>query len=149
MVRKFIYIRSRNQITLPIEVVSHLGVGEGDYLQVEMGSAGKAQFAPARLAVVDTAAAAEQDRLAEEEIRTGQFETFNDVDSFARSLGEDQPAALAPSFRSIEQMERDLIAATLSATKWNMNAAAKRLGWNSSRIKERLKKFNLTAERRK
>lgn len=146
---KLICIRSRNQITLPMEVVSHLDVEEGDYLQVEIDPTGKAQLAPARLAVAGTAEAAEQDRQAEEEIKTGQFETFHDVDSFARSLGEDQAEALVPSFRSLDQMERDLIAATLSATKWNRSAAAKRLGWNSSRFNQRLKKFKLTPERTK
>jgi DNA-binding NtrC family response regulator len=146
-VGKFICIRSRNQITLPKEVVSHLAVGEGDYLQVEIDPRGKAQLAPVRLAAAGTAEAAEQDREAEEEIKTGQFETFHDVDSFARSLGEGQAAV--PSLRSldVERMEKDLIAATLRLTKWNTSAAAKKLGWNSLRFKQRLKKFKLTPER--
>src|SRR6266566_3074246 len=129
MIRKFIYVRSRNQITLPTEVVSYLEVGEGDYLQVEIGPTGKAQLAPARLAVVGTSEAAKQNGQAEEEIKTGQFETFHDVDSFARSLGEDQtePSGKDVTWPSIEKMERELIAAALQATSWNTNAAAKRL----------------------
>jgi len=150
MVRKFIHIRSRNQITLPTEVVSHLDVGEGDYLKVEIGPTGKAQLAPARLAVVGTSEAAEQNSQAEEDIKTGQFKTFHDVDSFARSIGGDRAEASVPSFQSIDQMERDLIAATLRAMNWNRSAAAKRLGWNSSRFNQKLKQFNLlTPERTK
>ena len=148
-ISKFIYIRSRNQITLPIEVVSHLEVGEGDYLQVEIGPSGKAQLAPARLAVAGTSEAAEQDLQAEKDIETSQFDTFHDVDSFSRSLTGQRPESSVPSLESIAQMEKNLIAATLSATKWNMNAAAKRLGWNSSRFTKKIKQYNLTPERTK
>jgi DNA-binding NtrC family response regulator len=149
MVRKFIYLRSRNQITLPNEVVSHLAVGEGDYLQVEIGPAGKAQIAPARLAVVGTPQAAEQNNQAEEEIRTGEFDTFRDVGSFARSLKEDQPEVSALPVPSIEQLEKDLIVATLRQVNSNRKAAAKRLGWSSSRFNQRLKKFKLIPGRTK
>jgi transcriptional regulator of acetoin/glycerol metabolism len=146
MVRKFVCVRARNQITLPIEVISHLQIAEGDYLQVEIAASGKAQLVPARLAVVGTSEAKEQDKQAEEQIRTGQFETFHDVNSFARSLGESQTEDTVPSPRSIIKMERDLMVATLHATKWNKSAAAKRLGWNTSRFNEKLKKFKLTPE---
>jgi DNA-binding NtrC family response regulator len=149
MVRKFIYLRSRNQITLPNEVISHLAVGEGDYLQVEIGPAGKAQIAPARLAAAGTPQAAEQNNQAEEEIRTGEFDTFRDVGSFARSLKEDQPEVSVPTFPSIEKMEKDLIVATLRHVNSNRKAAAKRLGWSPSRFNQRLKKFKLIPGRTK
>ena len=146
MARKFVCVRARNQITLPMEVISHLQVAEGDFLQVEIAASGRAQLVPARLAVVGTPEAKQQDEQAEEQIKTGQFETFRDVDSFARSLGEAQTEDTVPSSRSLIKMERDLIVATLHATKWNRNVAAKKLGWNTSRFNEKLKKFKLTPE---
>jgi DNA-binding NtrC family response regulator len=151
MVRKFIYIRSRNQITLPSELVSHLQVGEGDYLQVEIGSSGKAQLAPARLAVVGSAEAAAQDAQAEEQIKSTEFRTLHDVESFTHSIGKSQPQVVQAESdtegpASLDELERELIAATLRATNWNRSAAAKRLGWNASRFNGRLKKFNLTPE---
>jgi len=146
MLRKIICVRARNQITLPMEVISHLQVAEGDFLQVEIAASGRAQLVPARLAVVGTPEAKQQDEQAEEQIRTGQFGTFRDVDSFASSLGQAQTKDTVPTSRSLVEMERALIAATLLKTKWNRNAAAKRLGLPMSRLSEKLKKFKLTLE---
>jgi bifunctional DNA-binding transcriptional regulator/antitoxin component of YhaV-PrlF toxin-antitoxin module len=84
MARKLVYIRSRNQITLPAEVVSHLDVGKGDYLQVEIAPGGRAQLAPARLATLGTPEADEQNRRADEDIKAGRFRIFKDAESFSR-----------------------------------------------------------------
>ena len=146
MARKFLHIRSRNQITLPREIVSHLDVGEGDYLQIEVAPGGKAQIAAARLATVGTPEAAQQDREAEEEIKLGQYRTFRDSASFARSLRGDQSETPLPLPRSIEEIERELIAAILRDTNWNTERAAEKIGWTPSRFSRKLRKFKFTPE---
>src|SRR5271155_4197093 len=107
MARKFIHIRSRNQITLPAEVVSHLKVGENDYLHVEVYG-GKVQLAPARLATLGTPEADEQNRRADEDIKAGRYRIFKNAESFSRSLRDRQSDTppVHPT-RSVADIERE------------------------------------------
>jgi len=146
MVRKLIHIRPRNQVTLPQELIARWGVAPGDYLRVQISDAGKVSLSPARLAVEGSAEATEQNRQAEADIAAGRYRTFGDVNSFVRSLHEeDKPvevktAAPAPSnfdpSAVLENVERALILASLQASNWNKRAAAKRFA-------ENLKKFRV------
>ena len=148
MVRKLIHIRPRNQVTLPQDLVSRWGVGPGDYLRVQISDQGAVSLAPARLAVEGSAEAAEQNRQAEKDIAAGRYRTFDDVNSFVRSLREEEePVEAKAAGRSsanldpavLENVERALILASLQASNWNKRAAAKRLA-------ENLKKFNVARD---
>lgn len=145
MLRKLIHIRSRNQITIPEELVSHWNVGQGDYLRAYIEPDGKVTIAPARIAVEASPEAADQKRRAEEEIKAGDYRTFEDVNDFARFLEEEneeqkESAVAAAAGRSphvtLRDAERTYILHTLRASNWNKRAAAKF-------ITERLKKINI------
>jgi len=129
MFRKLIRIRSRNQITLPQELTFLWKVGAGDYLRAQISDDGKVSLAPARLAVEGSPEAIEQNRQAEEDIKARRYRTFEDVDSFVRSLEEEkQPAVKAKrsSKATVEAFERAFILATLQSSNWNKHAATKR-----------------------
>jgi transcriptional regulator with GAF, ATPase, and Fis domain len=141
MVRKLISIRSRNQITLPQELAELWKVGEGDYLSAQIAEDGKVSLTPARVAVEGSAEAVQQNRQAEADIKAGRYRTFEDAESFARSLKEMAPVPTTAKDCSMtlnDDIERVLILTTLQATNWNKRAAAKRLNAQLKKFPGRL-----------
>ena len=93
--------------------------------------------------VAGRAEAVEQNLQAEEQIKAGDYRTFDNVDFFVRSLEEenDLPAATAEPSKAVtlRDAERAYILAALKANKENKRAAAKFFS-------QRLKKITLERE---
>jgi DNA-binding NtrC family response regulator len=147
MVRKPVRIRTKNQITLPADVLSELKIGEDDFVVIEVTSQGVAQIVPARLAVLGSPEARDSVRRADEDFKAGRYREFKDGRSFAQALLsrqglEAKPDAALPS-RPVEQLEKELIVAVLGDTNWNCERAAKQLGWGEPYLEQKLRQFNI------
>ena len=57
-----------------------------------------------------------------------------------------QPELERPDHIALDEVERQVIAATLRRTRWNIKEAAADLGIDRSTLYDRLKKYGLTRE---
>lgn len=86
MINKLVRIRERNQITVPSEICSALGLKAGDFVQITLDDMGHIQLTPARLATIGTPEAEEEVRRAQDDIQAGRYETFESAQAFADHL---------------------------------------------------------------
>jgi len=84
--RKYVRVRGRNQITLPADVISALGIRAGDFLEVAQGKDGSIYLRPTVLATVGSPEAARQEALAEQDIQHGRYETFSSPEEFLENV---------------------------------------------------------------
>jgi len=147
MARKPVRIRSKNQITLPADVLTQLKIGKDDYVVVEVTSRGIAEIVPARLAVLGTPEARESVRRAEEDFKAGRYHEYENGEQFAKALlsreGLEAKSEASLPCRPVEQIEKELIVAVLGDTNWNCELAAKKLGWGETYLEQKLRHFNI------
>jgi hypothetical protein len=92
-----IRLRKKNQLTLPAEFVEELKLGEGALLGATLEQ-GSIRLREARVAVVGSPEAEDQERQAKEEIRQGRYTTFATPEDFLNAV-PDLIAAAAESSR--------------------------------------------------
>jgi len=86
MSRALVRLRNRNQITLPAEVVSDLGVDVGDWLEITISNSNWVQMRPARIVTADTPEARQLEHAAAENVRRKNYSTFHSPEEFDRHL---------------------------------------------------------------
>jgi bifunctional DNA-binding transcriptional regulator/antitoxin component of YhaV-PrlF toxin-antitoxin module len=86
MNRALVRLRDRNQITLPAEVVSGLGIEVGDWLELTVSNSNCVQLRPARIVTADTPEARQLEHSAAENVRQKKYSTFRSSEEFDRHL---------------------------------------------------------------
>ena len=86
MNRALVRLRNRNQITLPAEIVSRLGMGTGEWLELTVSNSNCVQLRPARIVTADTPEAEQLEQAAAENIRRRNYSTFGSAEEFDRHL---------------------------------------------------------------
>ena len=86
MNRALVRLRDRNQLTLPAEVISRLGLEAGDWLELTVSNLNCVQLRPARIVTADTPEAEELERAAAENVRQKNYSTFRSPEEFDRHL---------------------------------------------------------------
>ncbi len=86
MERALVRLRNRNQITLPAEIVSKLGMEAGEWLELTVANSNCVLLRPARIVTADTAEAAQLERAAAENVRRKNYSTFQSSEEFDRHL---------------------------------------------------------------
>ena len=86
MDRALVRLRDRNQITLPAEVVSRLGIETGEWLELTVSNSNCVQLRPARIVTADTPEAAQLEQAAAENVRRKNYSTFRSPEEFDRHL---------------------------------------------------------------
>src|ERR1700760_1553775 len=81
-----IRLRSRNQITLPAELVNSLAVEEGSFLAAVTDSDGTIRLRPATVAMAGTPQAEKAISRAEGDIRAGRTQQFDSVQAFTSEM---------------------------------------------------------------
>ena len=80
-----------------------------------------------------------------EDIQLCAIDALEDIDEIADPLPEEQPATGDAGFRelTIEELEREHILTTLTATEWNKTKAASMLGIERSTLDRKLKRYGV------
>jgi len=86
MNRALVRLRDRNQLTLPAEVISRLGLEAGDWLELTVSNLNCVQLRPARIVTADTPEAEELEQAAAENVRKKNYSTFRSPEEFDRHL---------------------------------------------------------------
>src|SRR5579872_4165969 len=86
MNRALVRLRNRNQITLPSEVVSGLGIEAGEWLELTVLDSNCVQLRPARIVTADTPQARKLEHAATEDVRRKNYSTFRSPEEFDRHL---------------------------------------------------------------
>jgi len=86
MNRALVRLRNRNQITLPAEVISSLGLEAGDWLKLTVSNSNCVQLRPARIVTADTPEAERLEHAAAENVRQKNYSTFRSPEEFDRHL---------------------------------------------------------------
>lgn len=86
MNRALVRLRNRNQITLPSEVLSGLGLEAGDWLELTVSNSNCVQLRPARIVTADTPEAEQLEHAAAENVRRKNYSTFRSSEEFDRHL---------------------------------------------------------------
>jgi len=86
MNRALVRLRNRNQITLPAEVISSLGLEAGDWLKLTVSNSNCVQLRPARIVTADTPEAERLEHAAAENVRRKNYSTFRSPEEFDRHL---------------------------------------------------------------
>jgi len=86
MNRALVRLRNRNQITLPAEVVSGLGIEAGEWLELTVSNSNCVQLRPARIVTADTPEAEQLEQAAAENVRQKNYSTFRSPEEFDRHL---------------------------------------------------------------
>jgi len=86
MNRALVRLRNRNQITLPAEVISRLGLEAGDWLELTVSNSNCVQLRPARIVTADTPEAERLEHAAAENVRRKNYSTFRSPEEFDRHL---------------------------------------------------------------
>src|SRR5208282_607632 len=86
MNRALVRLRDRNQLTLPAEVISRLGLEAGDWLELTVSNLNCVQLRPARIVTADTPEAEELEQAAAENVRQKNYSTFRSPEEFDRHL---------------------------------------------------------------
>ena len=86
MNRALVRLRNRNQITLPAEVISRLGLEAGDWLELTVSNSNCVQLRPARIVTADTPEAERLEHAAAENVRQKNYSTFRSPEEFDRHL---------------------------------------------------------------
>ena len=86
MNRALVRLRNRNQITLPAEVISSLGLEAGDWLELTVSNSNCVQLRPARIVTADTPEAERLEHAAAENVRRKNYSTFRSPEEFDRHL---------------------------------------------------------------
>ena len=86
MNRALVRLRNRNQITLPAEVVSGLGIEAGEWLELTVSNSNCVQLRPARIVTADTPEAEQVEQAAAENVRQKNYSTFRSPEEFDRHL---------------------------------------------------------------
>jgi len=86
MNRALVRLRDRNQLTLPAEVISRLGLEAGDWLELTVSNLNCVQLRPARIVTADTPEAQELEQAAAENVRQKNYSTFRSPEEFDRHL---------------------------------------------------------------
>ncbi len=86
MNRALVHLRNRNQLTLPAEVVSGLGIKAGEWLELTVSNSNCVQLRPARIVTADTPEAEQLEQAAAENVRQKNYSTFRSPEEFDRHL---------------------------------------------------------------
>jgi AbrB family looped-hinge helix DNA binding protein len=86
MNRALVRLRDRNQITLPADVVSDLGIKAGEWLELTVSNSNCVQLRPAQILTADTPEARQLEHAAAENIRRKNYSTFGSSEEFDRHL---------------------------------------------------------------
>ncbi len=86
MNRALVRLRDRNQITLPAEVVSGLGIEVGGWLELTVSNSNCVQLRPARIVTADTPQARQLEQAAAENVKRKNYSTFRSSEEFDRHL---------------------------------------------------------------
>lgn len=143
MIRKYVRLRGRNQITLPGEVTGRLKLHEGDFLEVVLPDDGAIQMTPARLVKMGTPEAEAAEDRAEEDIQQGRTVSFGTAEEATRYLVErirKRPRTLR---EQVEAFEREQIRLALDEAEGNRNRAAELLGLRLKDLTTKVKKYKL------
>ena len=108
MNRALIRLRNRNQITLPAEVVSGLGIKVGEWLELTVSNSNCLQLRPARIVTADTPQAEQLEHAAAENVRRKNYSTFRSSEEFERHLDKIANAdviALPTESRTVEPVK--------------------------------------------
>jgi bifunctional DNA-binding transcriptional regulator/antitoxin component of YhaV-PrlF toxin-antitoxin module len=92
MTRAMVRLRDRNQITLPADVVSGLGIQAGDWLELAVSDSGYVQLRPAKIVTAGTPEADRREREAAENVRRKNDSTFKSVEELDRHLDKIEQA---------------------------------------------------------
>jgi bifunctional DNA-binding transcriptional regulator/antitoxin component of YhaV-PrlF toxin-antitoxin module len=86
MNRALVRLRDRNQVTLPTEVISRLGIQAGDWLELTVSNMNCVQLRPAQIVTAGTPEAERLEQAAAENVRRKNHSTFRTVEEFDRHL---------------------------------------------------------------
>jgi predicted PilT family ATPase len=106
--RALVRLRNRNQITLPAEVVSGLGIEVGEWLELTVSNSNCVQLRPARIVTADTPQAEQLEHAAAENVRRKNYSTFRSSEEFERHLDKIANAdviALPTESRTVEPVK--------------------------------------------
>ena len=86
MIRATLRIRDRNQVTLPAEVVTHLKLEPGDWLELTLSESGRMLLRPARLVTAGTAEAELLEQASLASVRSKRYTEFDSLDDFEKHV---------------------------------------------------------------
>jgi bifunctional DNA-binding transcriptional regulator/antitoxin component of YhaV-PrlF toxin-antitoxin module len=86
--RKLIRVRDRNQITLPSEVLEHLGLGVGDFIQLDFTPAGTFELQPVQWVRMGTPEAEAQIQRSLEDLQEGRYQGFDSAAEYIADVRE-------------------------------------------------------------
>jgi bifunctional DNA-binding transcriptional regulator/antitoxin component of YhaV-PrlF toxin-antitoxin module len=84
--RALVRLRDRNQVTLPAEVISRLGIEVGGWLELTLSDSNCVQLRPAQIVIAGTPEAEQLERSAAENVRRKNYSTFRSVEEFDHHL---------------------------------------------------------------
>jgi bifunctional DNA-binding transcriptional regulator/antitoxin component of YhaV-PrlF toxin-antitoxin module len=86
MNRALVRLRDRNQVTLPTEVISRLGIQAGDWLELTVSNTNCVQLRPAQIVTAGTPEAERLEQTVAENLRRKNYSTFKTIEEFDHHL---------------------------------------------------------------
>jgi AbrB family looped-hinge helix DNA binding protein len=94
MNRALVRLRDRNQITLPAEVISRLGIQAGDWLELTVTNLNCVQLRPAQIVTAGTPEAEQLEQSAAENVRRKNHSSLGSIEEFDRHLDKIEKAEM-------------------------------------------------------